>query len=122
MPDEAHSGPPLISKFYYNPVLYNTLSKLKHFETVCCSKDGLTDFEHWSMNMANLESLSVKCIHTHTKLDSQLTCQVEDWEWMLLVTDLVESLAVGVGCTSNLEEISMDGILFKSGKLLDMVE
>jgi hypothetical protein len=72
--------------------------------------------------MVNVESLSVKCIHTHTKLDSQLTCQVEDWEWMLLVTDLVESLAVGVGCTSNLEEISMDGILFKSGKLLEMVE
>lgn len=72
--------------------------------------------------MANLESLSVKCIYTHTKLDSQLTRQADNYVWLLLVTDLVNSLRLAIGCNPKLQEVSMDGMLFEPGQLLRMVQ
>jgi hypothetical protein len=121
VPDLAH-GPPLISNASCNPAISYVLGKLKRFDTVCCSKDSLSDFEYWMRHMPELESLSVKCIHIHTKLDSRLTRQADNYFWLLLVTDAVESLALNIGRNPKLKDVYMDGILFKPGQLLAMVE
>lgn len=119
-PNREYIGPPLISTAWQFLANQDRLSKLKHLGIVCCSGDPLAATDHWFRYMNNLKSLSVKCIHSHTELDSQL---IDDnmvfWQ---LVTGLVDVLGFYTDWNPNLETVSMDGMLFKPGELVKMVE